>query len=106
MDESPINEMEKSIEKAISVARSMMASRTTTEDIQKIAQSVLNLSHVKSQSLQFEEIDNELSLVLNKIRPSLSATELVQLTQAALNITSAVLALTGKTKPKKQGAGT
>lgn len=101
-------EMEQKIDKAIAVARSLMASRATAEDIQKVAQSVLNLSNVKLQSSileTMEEVDDELVLVLGRIRPSVSATELVQLTQAALNITNAVIALTGKQKPKKQGAG-
>jgi len=97
---------EEKIDKAIAVARGMMASRTKPDDIQKVAQSVLNLSHVKSQHALFEtteETDEELVFVLGKIRPSIDATELVQLTQAALHLTSARVTLTGKPKQKKTG---
>lgn len=100
--------MNEKIDKAIAVAKGTMASRTQTDDVQKVAQSILNLSHVKSLHADFEttvEEDEELDFVLGKIRSNLDATSLVQLTQAALNLMSArSILLTGKPKPKKQGA--
>ena len=100
--------MDEKIDKAIAVTRGTMASRTAPDDIQKVAQAILNLSHVKTLWSGFEtteEEDEELVFVLGKIRASSDATSLVQITQAALNISNARnIQLTGKPKPKKTGS--
>jgi len=102
-----MSEMEEKIDKAIAVTRGAMLSRTLPDDIQKVAQSVLNLANVKVQQALFdmEEPDEELAFVLGRIKAHLDATALVQLTQAALCLTNSRVTLTGKPKQKKQGAG-
>ena len=95
--------MEKKIDAAIGVAKGILLSRTSAEDFQKVAQSILNLSHARSINDGDSSEDEELTFVLGKIRPSVDATMLVQLTQAALNLMNAKALLTGKMK-KKPGA--
>jgi hypothetical protein len=99
--------IEAKIDRVTPIVRGTMATSTQPEDIQKVAQSILNLSHVKSLWSGFEttsEEDVELNVVLGKIRSHLDATSLVQLTQAALNLSNArSILLTGRTKTKKPG---
>lgn len=102
-----MEDLEENIGKAIEVLKGSIASRTQCDDVQKVAQSILNLSTAKvmcAGSESTDEMDEELAFVLKKIRPHLDATALVQLTQAVLNLTTARITLTGKAKPKKQGA--
>lgn len=90
------------IDKAIDVAEKVLLSKTTGDDLQKVAQAVLNLAHVRLNKP--EHIEDSLRHVLSKIRSNSNPTELVQLSQAALNLTSA----RHSTKPNtetKQGAG-
>ena len=102
--------MEDKIDKAIGIAKQLLPTRTQKDDVQKVAQSILNLSHVRAIYVglknQTTEMDDELALVLGMVRTSLVANELVQLTQAALHLMHAKQLLTeGKPIPKKQGAG-
>lgn len=89
------------IDKAIETTETILLSRTSGDDLQKSAQALLNLAHVKLN--EPEHVEKSLSHVLLKIRSNSSPTELVQFSQAALNLTSARFA----TKPntEKLGAG-
>ncbi len=103
-----------SVDKAIEVAKAILPSRPQKEEIQKVAQAILNLAHAKSVLSDIEswddqndELNKEIELVLGLVRPSLTGTELVQTTQAALNLINAKATLIErKSTKKKQGAGT
>lgn len=99
--------IEQKTENAIATAKGIVPSRSAPEDLQKVAQSILNLAHVKAANDSLgdtKELEEELSFVLGRVRPSVDATSLVQITQAAVHLVNARAILLGKTKPKKQGA--
>lgn len=105
-----MSEMEDKISKAIEVTKGSIPSKTQADDLQKVAQSILNLSTAKVSCMscagfETDEFDEEIDFLLTKkIRPHLDGTTLVQLTQAVLNlVTAKVTLLTGKPKPKKTG---
>lgn len=91
------------IDKAIDVAEKVLLSKTIGDDLQKSAQAVLNLAHVKLNKP--EHIEETLLHVLSKIRSNSSPTELVQLSQAALNLTSARVSLSTKPNIESCRAG-
>lgn len=101
-----MSNMCENVDRAIEVAKAMVASRTSPDDIQKVAQSILNLSQSRAIAAECDtdEMDEELTIVLAKVRHSLPATALVQITQAVLNLMTSKATLTGKTKTKRQGA--
>jgi len=104
--------LEEKIDEAIKVAKSLLPARTQKEDIQKTSQAILNLAYVKSTfndysswENQTDEMDKELGQVLEIVRPGLNGTELVQVTQAALNLMNAKATLIErKSTKKKQGS--
>lgn len=103
--------MEEKIDRAIETAKGILPSRAQKDDVQKVAQSVLNLAHAKAIQFglksQTTEMDHEIALVLGMVRPALNPTELMQVTQAVLHLMNAKQLLTeGKPTQKKQGSGT
>lgn len=99
--------IEEKIDNAIEVAKDILPSRRPADELQRIAQSILNLSHAKviNDSLgPTEELNKELSHLLGKVRSSIDGTALVQTTQAILHLVNARALLIGKVKPKKPGA--
>ena len=91
------------IDKAIDITEKVLLSKTTGDDLQKSAQAVLNLAHVKLNKP--EHIEERLRHVLSKIRSNSNPTELVQLSQAALNLIGARVMLAEKPNTEKPGAG-
>jgi hypothetical protein len=85
--------MQEKIDKAIATAKAIIPSLKTFSDMQKAAQSVLNLSQTKVayQCLvkPTAELEEEITFVLGRIRSNVGATELQQITQAALHLMQA-----------------
>lgn len=103
------NEMEEKIDKAIEIAKGIIQSRTQKEDVQKVAQSILNLAHVRAMHASCNRVstvlDEEMTFVLGLARTNLNGSELMQVTQAALHLAHAKQLLFTEAKTtKKQGA--
>ena len=86
--------MEEKIDKAIEVVKRRMPALTLPADMQKAAQAVLNLKMAKVQyaglsGVLDDELDEELTFVLSKVRSNLGANEMQQVTQAALHLMQA-----------------
>ena len=86
--------MEEKIDKAIEVVKLRLPSLASHADLQKAAQAVLNLKMAKALYASLgtklnDELDEELGFVLGKVRPSLGANDLQQVTQAALHLMQA-----------------
>ena len=85
--------MEEKLNKAIEVAKARIHALTTQSDMQKGAQAVLNLiqteSHYKAIEKPTKELDPELEFVLGRVRSNLGATEMQQVTQAAMHLMAA-----------------
>lgn len=102
--------MDEKIDKAIEIAKGIMISRTQKDDVQKVAQSVLNLAHLRALHYRctgaYEVLDEEMTFVLGLVRTNLNGNELMQVTQAALHLAHAkeLLCTEGKRAPKKQVA--
>lgn len=107
--------MNDKIEKAVEIAKSIVLSLKAYSDMQKAAQSVVNLRQSKALYAGFDkpsdDMDEELSFILGRIRSNLGATDLQQVTQAVLHLMQAK-AIGEETQPqqakattKKLGAG-
>ena len=85
--------MQEKIDLAIEVVKAKIHALTVHADMQKVAQSVLNLEMANSQYAQLnpadKEFDKELVFVLGRVRSNLGATEMQQVTQAALHLMTA-----------------
>ena len=85
--------MEEKIDKAIEVAKGRLLALTAQADMQKAAQAILNLAQVKGMyaaevkaGTPTDELNEEIGFVLGRVRSNLGATELQQVTQAALHL--------------------
>lgn len=105
--------MNEKIDKAIATAKQRLPALTDHSDIQKAGQAVLNLMMAKAVYAGFvnptDELNEEIGFVLGKIRSNLGATEMQQVTQAALHMMQAK-ALGEESQPqgkttKKQATG-
>jgi|TARA_R100001530_G_scaffold78933_1_gene55082 hypothetical protein len=103
--------MKEKIDNAIKIAKGILPALTNQHaDMQKAAQAVLNLAYTKDINAAFskpaEEMDEELTFVLGRVRPNLGATEMQQVTQAAMHLMQAKqILIPGKTTPSKKGTG-
>lgn len=104
--------MDEKIDKAIDTAKGIILSRTQQDDMQKVAQAILNLAHVKAlhvgSTKPTTEMDEELTYVLGRVRANLGASEIMQVTQAALHLMHAKqILISGKTATRTtKGTGT
>ena len=98
--------MQEKIEKAIDIAKMRLPALTDHSDMQKAGQAILNLKMTKAVYAGFdnptEELNEEIGFVLGKIRSNLGATELQQVTQAALHLMQAKAI--GEDQQPQQGA--
>lgn len=82
--------MEEKIDAAIRIAQLRIPSLTVHADMQKVTQAVLNLTQAKALYATFgkptEEMDDELTFLLSRVRSNLGATELQHVTQSVLNL--------------------
>lgn len=103
--------MDEKIDKAIETAKGIVLVQTKTDDMQKAAQSVLNLKIAKSiyggLTNPTEDMDEELTFVLSRVRSNLDANALVQATQAVLHLMHAKASGEAPSRigGKKQGTG-
>jgi len=75
-------------DKASKATRGKINSNLTPDDSPKATQAVLNLAQAKAldMALQTTELDEELSVVLDRVRPNLSPVDMMKATQAVLNL--------------------
>ena len=107
--------MDEKIEKAITTAKARLPALTAHSDMQKAGQAILNLMVTKATYAGFtkptDELDEEIGFVLGKVRSNLGATDLQQVTQAAMHLMQAKAQIEelqpqqGTKITKKQGAG-
>jgi poly-D-alanine transfer protein DltD len=106
--------MSEKIDIAIDIAKMRLLSLTDRSDMQKCGQSVLNLKMAKSVYANFvnpsNELDEEISFLLKKVRSNSQSTDMQQVTQAVLSLMQAKAIgeesqQQGKTTTKRQGAG-
>lgn len=86
----------------IAVLNQRLDATTAASDLQKVGQSVLNLSVSLAQYAlcgNSNEFDNEIELLLLRVRSPLAPTDLQQLTQAVLHYMQAKATLAGIGNP-------
>src|SRR5688572_30565923 len=79
------------MEKAIKAARGQITSRLTPSDSPYVSQAVANLMRTKSLAarLSSNELDDEIGILLDRVRPNLPPLDLQKATTAVLDLMNA-----------------
>lgn len=94
MDEKKIEAtLAEKIDSAIDIAKMRLLALIDHSDMQKCGQAILNLKMARAGYAGFvnpsDELDAEIGFVLKKVRSNLAATDMQQVTQAALHLMQA-----------------